>query len=1002
MIELTKKNGFICWATLLVWSTVAGGSFLQAQQLNLAFHRLDRDKGLSQGTCPFVSRDSKGFVWIATTDGLNRFDGQHVRVYRPNPSEPHSLVGNFITSSCYEDDKTGDLWFTTYNALHRYVRAYDHFDTFQLQSPAHKRLVEDYYAFHLDRQGRLWLRVGSGDEGYLHLFDTRTGRDSIVCPLVGQRSVVVPDKAGRVRQVLCSQFNAPGLEIVDLTGGAAQRTRYEEGLFSSAVHEAFVENDTLIWLGLSDGIAAFNPQNGTSRRYAGFASDPAGDVWSVYPYGKRRLFVATEKKGLWVFDRLLLQFTQRFVHEPDNPLSLMDNETKNLYVDRQENLWVGHWKYGLSHVNLRKSKFLIPPATRGHSFWQCFKGPDGNIWCSEPETGFFVYTQEGQPLDTIDNNFPEIKRRLGFKSRLYFPDGEALGFYLNYLLKWDGAKRRLHLVRKLPLKIVDMCAASGGKTIVATAQGLFRPVWTAADTFSFNPIALQTPAPLLNIGAIFCDSRGYVYVSSNAERLFVFKETREGLEFKKSIAGVGECKGFYEIAGGQGLWVAGSSGLLRIGPGFDTRIFNETSDGLPNAMYYGVIPDRRGRLWLSSNQGLLCYDTVQRDCRRYLPVDGLFGAEFNTGAFFRAADGRIWAGGFGGLAVFHPDSIRNVPFEPQVQMTRVLANDEPLETGRQTEVLESLDLPYAQNTLSFEFVALEFSNPKANQYQYRLVGYDDHWVKSGNRGFARYPNLPPGHYTFEVLAANSDGVWSTVPKSLSIHIQTPFYKTWWFYLLCTIAVIALVYAWFRYRLEQALKIERMRVQISSDLHDDVGTLLSGLAMQSEVLELTAPEKDKSKLRRIGEISRDAMTRMRDTVWAIDARKDKLENLLDRMREHAEETLAPRGIRFTIEAEHLSLRQNLPTYIRQNLYLIYKEAVTNAAKHSNGDTISVSLKKSAALFEMRICDNGTTEEKGWKTTGQGVSNMQMRAEKIGGKVEISREDGYCVVLYLKTL
>jgi signal transduction histidine kinase len=419
-------------------------------------------------------------------------------------------------------------------------------------------------------------------------------------------------------------------------------------------------------------------------------------------------------------------------------------------------------------------------------------------------------------------------------------------------------------------------------------------------------------------------------------------------------------------------------------------------------MYYGVIPDRRGRLWLSSNQGLLCYDTVQRDYRRYLPVDGLFGAEFNTGAFFRAADGRIWAGGFGGLAVFHPDSIRNVPFEPQVQMTRVLANDEPLETGRQAEVLESLDLPYAHNTLSFEFVALEFSNPKANQYQYRLVGYDDHWVKSGNRGFARYPNLPPGHYTFEVLAANSDGVWSTVPKSLNIHIQTPFYKTWWFYLLCTIAAIALVYAWFRYRLEQALKIERMRVQISSDLHDDVGTLLSGLAMQSEVLELTAPEKDKGKLRRIGEISRDAMTRMRDTVWAIDARKDKLENLLDRMREYAEETLAPRGIRFTIEAEHLSLRQNLPTHIRQNLYLIYKEAVTNAAKHSNGDTVSISLKKSGASFEMRICDNGTTEEKTWKTTGQGVSNMQMRAEKIGGQVEISRTDGYCVVLRLRGL
>lgn len=174
------------------------------------------------------------------------------------------------------------------------------------------------------------------------------------------------------------------------------------------------------------------------------------------------------------------------------------------------------------------------------------------------------------------------------------------------------------------------------------------------------------------------------------------------------------------------------------------------------------------------------------------------------------------------------------------------------------------------------------------------------------------------------------------------------------------------------------------------------------AMQSEVLELTASDKDKSKLRRIGEISRDAMARMRDTVWAIDARKDKLENLLDRMREHAEETLGPRGVRFDIEAEQLSLKQNLPANIRQNVYLIYKEAVTNAAKHSNGDTMLVTLKKTTTGFEMRIRDNGKMPEKAYKTTGSGTSNMQMRAEKIGGTLEISREDGFEVVLRLKGL
>jgi signal transduction histidine kinase len=378
-------------------------------------------------------------------------------------------------------------------------------------------------------------------------------------------------------------------------------------------------------------------------------------------------------------------------------------------------------------------------------------------------------------------------------------------------------------------------------------------------------------------------------------------------------------------------------------------------------------------------------------------MDGLFGSEFNGGAFYHAPDGKIWAGGVGGLVIFHPDSIRNVPFEPQVQITRIFANDEPYETEQQAEVLEYLDMPYTQNTLSFEFVALEFSNPSANQFQYRLLGYDDNWVKSGKLGFARYANLPPGQYTLEILAANSDGVWSKTAKTLKINIQTPFYKTWWFYLLCAFSLGGIIYGWLWYRLQQALKIERMRVQISSDLHDDVGTLLAGLAMQSEALELTAPEKDKGKLQRISEISRNAMAHMRDTVWAIDARKDKLENLLDRMREHAEETLTPRDIRFDIQTDHLSLKQNLPTNIRQNIYLIYKEAITNAAKHTNGDTVAISLKKTGEGFEMRICDNGQVGEKGYKTTGLGTSNMQMRARKIGGRLEITRGEGFCVVL-----
>ena len=999
MFSASKKQGLKKLAILLFGSLVAFLPFLPAQQISLDFQRLDRDKGLSQGTCPFISRDSRGFVWVATTDGLNRFDGQNVKVYRSNPSKPHSMVGNIVTSACFEDQKSGDLWFTTYNAVHRYVRAYDHFDTFQLRDPSGHRLSEDYYAFHLDSTGRLWLRVGIGEQGYLHWFDTKTGRDSIVCQMSGNRSAVILDPSGEISQVICTEFDTTGLEIIDLKRGCTERTFLDRGSTASRVHEVFVENDTLVWLGLRNGIAAFNPKTGRSVVYDTFEGQAAGDVWSVYAYKTNLLFVATEKSGLWLFDRVLRRFTQRFVHEADNPFSLMDNETKNLLVDRQDNLWVSHWKYGFSHVNLRKNKFFIPPSAKGNTFWRFHKGPDGNIWCSEPDKGLFVYAPNGHLIDTIDTYFKAVGKRLKFTSKLYFPNDGDWGFSGKYLFKWNRGTRKLELVQELSQRIVDICSISSENTLILTREGVFQLDYMGEGKYHFVSIPFAKGDPPTNLIAIFADHQAHIYLAENYERLLIFKRSSDQLDFIKSIDGLGDCTGFFEKPDGKGVWVACNAGLLNIQANLEARLFTETSDGLPNATYYDVIPDQRGNLWLSSNQGLLRYDTAQRSVHRYLPMDGLFGSEFNEGAFYLAADGKIWAGGLGGLVIFHPDSIRNLPFEPQVQITRIFANDEPYKTAKQAEVLESIDLPYAQNTLSFEFVALEFSNPSANQFQYRLVGYDDKWVKSGKLGFARYANLPPGQYTLEILAANSDGVWSKTPKTLKVNIQTPFYKTWWFYLLCTLSLGGIIYGWLWYRLQQALKIERMRVQISSDLHDDVGTLLAGLAMQSEALELTAPEKDKSKLKRISEISRNAMAHMRDTVWAIDARKDKLENLLDRMREHAEETLTPRDIRFDIQVDNLSMKQNLSTNIRQNVYLLYKEAITNAAKHTNGDMVTVRLKKTGEGFEMRICDNGNVAEKAYKTTGLGTSNMQMRAEKIGGKLEITRKDGFCVVLRL---
>jgi signal transduction histidine kinase len=376
---------------------------------------------------------------------------------------------------------------------------------------------------------------------------------------------------------------------------------------------------------------------------------------------------------------------------------------------------------------------------------------------------------------------------------------------------------------------------------------------------------------------------------------------------------------------------------------------------------------------------------------------------FNQGAFLQASNGEIWMGGADGVNVFHPDSIRHKTDFPRILIENIKINDVNNNFKQNVQLLNQLPrLKYNENTLSFDFLALEYNNPESIQFKYRLTGQDTAWVMANNPGFIRFSKLPAGAYILELIATNSDGVWmpASMAKKVNFYIPLPWWRTWWFFLLCIVIVGAAVYGIVAYRFEQALKIERMRVRISSDLHDDVGTILTGLAMQSEILELTANETTKPKLQRISELSRSAMSHMRDTVWAIDARKDKLENLLDRMREHAEETLTPKGIAFDFQVDQLALHKNVPSHIRRNLYLIYKEAITNTAKHSNGSAVNIQLQKIEATgLEMRIHDNGIPLQKEYKTTGAGLANMRMRAEQIGASLQLDTSSGFLIIIHL---
>ena len=1003
-----------CIHTLLRFSylLLLGFTPLLSQELHLSFHHLSQSDGLSEGVNSYVYKDSRGFVWISSLEGLNRFDGKSVKVYKRHPDEINSLAGNLVSSNFFEDP-AGNIWFTVHEAVQCYRRASDDFATYWLVDERGDTIREDYYGFHLDTQGALWIRTGLGEKGRLHLMDIATGRDSLLCPLNGHRCSVITGADGSVSQVVSSLFpeNQAGLEIVSMTPGFPKQVYFREEwgdlplIFPKNI---YVESDSLLWLGSTNGLVAFNPQTLSVRFYNQMGEQQFRRAWSIIPYGEQFLLVASYRNGIWLFDKIQRKFIQQIKHIPGITTSLRDDVVRELYLDDQQNLWVSLWSYGLDYANLRKNKFqaLLTKKNLEEKATHVFaiqESPRGQILCGTGRgKGLFIFDQQKRLLTNLRHQADQPKSLSPYSIRQIFRDQEDRLWVLSHfqLQLFDEEAQTFQSVPYPMQQFNYMYQLASGRILVASYAGILE-LLPQGDSFQLIPCP-ELDQLSGDVSSIYQDQNGTVYFSENGESLQLYREEGAKLVFQQRISGLGNCWSYYDQAQDSTLWIASSYGLYKMNKyqPESHEVLTEQRGGLPIGNYNGILADSSGNFWLSSNNGLLRYHPEKEDYHRYTLGDGLQGNEFNLNAYFQSSTGEMWFGGLNGLNVFHPERIEPIPYEPSIQFNRLMVNDEPYAIASSLDDLQQLDLSYQNNTVSFDFVALEYSDANANQFKYQMQGIDDDWVDSGNRGFARYPNLRPGSYTFRVMAANSDEVWNKEARTVNIRIRAPYWQTWWFILSCLTVIAGIIYALFQYRLQQALKIERMRVKISSDLHDDVGTLLSGLAMQTEILEIKAPVEDKPRLQRISELSRSAMSRMRDTVWAIDARKDKMENLLDRMREHAEETLTPAEIRFDIQTQQIDLKKNLPTQIRQNLYLIYKEAITNIAKHSNASQVKVILQNGKSDFTMSIQDNGNLPQKNYKTTGLGLSNIKMRAEQIDAQIEIRTENGFGIYLNRK--
>src|SRR6185312_12724216 len=445
------------------------------------------------------------------------------------------------------------------------------------------------------------------------------------------------------------------------------------------------------------------------------------------------------------------------------------------------------------------------------------------------------------------------------------------------------------------------------------------------------------------------------------------------------------------------LWLASAqSGLILMdGVNGEHPVFRAytTADGISGNHIEVITEDLYGRLYLGTGRGLDRFDPKTGRVKHFTAADGLAPGLFR--AAYRDHSGALWFGMTGGLSKLIPagDEIASPP--PIVLSGVTVAGlNRIFPFGERSLVLP--DLASDQNRVQIDFVGLDFTPGEILRYQYRLQNGE--WSAPSQQRAVSLAGLASGHYRFQVRAITSNDVPSTEPATIMFTVLAPVWQRWWFLMLVATCVAATAWAAYRYRMAQVLAIANLRTRIATDLHDDIGSNLTKIAILSEVArqqlgqEKAEAVSDGDSLSAIARISRESVSSMSDIVWAINPQRDHLLDLVRRMRQHAEQVFTTRGIRLTFRAPSEEQDIRLRADIRRDVFLIFKEAVNNAARHARCSEVEIDFQIVDGRMSLRVCDNGGGFDPTQMSNGEGLASMRRRAERLGGVCQVRNENG----------
>jgi ligand-binding sensor domain-containing protein/two-component sensor histidine kinase len=988
---------------LLIIIVVLLGSAHGFAQKSIELSMLDVKAGLPQGFIPAITQDDNGFMWFGGKQGVLRFDGYKYINLSHNELDSTSLATNYITQLM--------------PLAGHYLAAVSDFGNFEIINARTLQIV------HVKNIPNTNLR-------YLDKF-------GLVDNLDNGKKYYHADSTLYEIQLKESKAKAQ-VEFIKLTQGAH--------LFKS-MRPVFVNASTYLFARDSNENILIGTHNILSKEQRQINIANTGKLIRVLRIAENFVMVLTTKKlyvvncSLGTYEqiedkyysvaavvdaqhRIWLPFGNKayaydyktktaetyLIDNADSRKKL--NSTQSIscsFIDKQNIIWIGTPGYGIIKLNPFHAAFNTIRPELNSSVYNFVALSADTIQMLIGEQDFYLNTRKNTFTLATDYNSkcraiePGIRAdRLGLVDQVCLPGNQLRTYNLRQrtstLRQFDKAleQQQKIFIQQLP----------SGKFILLT-EGLGRK-YTIFQLAKDLSIEQQCPLNLpYTYGAnlvphgLYANQKFYFATLSG---LVIYDITNNTVQnYQKSSSALG--KSIYDLCLDENnLWIAtATAGLARLNLLSNKVDQFTTADGLPDNVIYKILM-QGDKLWLSTNMGLCCFNKTDKSCCNFGSTDGLQNSEFNRMAGCILPNSEIFFGGIDGLNRFFAKDVLKLAYTSKLKFTSInVQQNELLLSNSSKLILDSaaqplaLNLDYKDNFVLLDVSLADYINPAQCRYFYKIQGLHEDWIALNANNRITLTNLPIGNFVLMAKALNSRGSWSPI-VNLNIHVQPPWWRTWWA-ICCGILLLAgIIYGVLQYRIHQVRNIERLKNRISSDLHDEIGSSLTSLNIYNNLAQKHASDKSKKYLDRSETVLQKVIENLNDIVWSLNSRNEALDSLATRMQgSTVVQTLQLQGYKVQVNSSDRCAQILLSNEQRKNLLLCLKEACNNALKYANGNLLTIDIDYTNKLVQATVRDNGVGFEINDAKLGNGLLNIKERMKNIGGTASITSAPGTgCVV------